>query len=613
MNTNASQHPEGQSIAAGRHAVISHDPASKIHFLETSFAKDRWEATILVPPGTDPQEIAQHVRAKGYQPTLKTDAKGRQIIHFVHQGSHDGLITAVKDAGLMQGSLHFLKHTPTHLTDLIDMAEEGLRYTFADSARLMSGLYLLGDVIQIGNAFGGKVLEDETRIQAALRPENSLNSIAFLMSTAQSVLLINYAKESSDLVKERLRERQNRAFAQKADPMDVAVWENETMRPREEQGLLAHMDQWWKENPITGAASAMIAACGVFVGASAFKLARLSKEEKALHAANTLTEKASELIEGGRKSAWSNIGFSVLSSVAWALFMMDAKKDPNLEPWHKDNNMFNPAHLAKQVRGHPNETAGLLGAAASVSGVYGGLTDNDGDGNRYQIIGQCAYLLGDVMMYLTEKKEYGKKSADDATKIAKAAAEFIASGPLVMGHEECLHYVNQLASYIAKQKDIVEDAEVDKGQLTADIMQELGDCYHPMQRIADKAGALVKQYVPSQQAAARAMVIDALHGMPNIFASRDEIAAAVERAERKPVASAGQFIAEGCHPIPIESMKELIKVIPGQCGPVNALLLHDKASQAFCKEKAGSIAPSLHVHSVAQADRVVPNSAAQLI
>lgn len=578
------------NLQNGRHVVISEDAQSQIRYLETHFKRDRWEATVLLcgDEVSEANNIQHDLQAKGYAPQSHRNENGDVEIRFTHKGAHDGLVQAVQDAGLMRGSLHFLKHTPTHLADLVDGTEHFVKYATGDTARLMSGLYLVGDVLQMGNGFGGTPMPGESRAHAFLRPENSLNSLSFAMSTVQSLLLLHYAKESHELLRDNLEQARDKAIEEGRDPLDMSQWVDAAAHKNSEGGIFSRFDGWAKENPITMGATSMISACAVFAVANLFQFKRANRSLKGLAEYPLGVAKAEEM----RKGALSNLGFSVGSSLGWLYFMSDKKEHAEHAPWYEGNQIVNPAQLFRETQKLPNQTGSVLVAGGSAFGLKGAIESK----NMVQALGQCVYLTGDAMMFLTEKKEYGKESAGDTSEMAKAAAQFISRGPIVLGQDACEHYVQQLAEYVVGKQEIdTSEAKTAIKALKGEIINELGSCYHPLIDIAEKAVPLLQAYPREQRALAREGLLEGLMAMPNMFVSERELSHALNyaTASQDKKAKVRTFAPSASGPTPERYTEILIHAIPGQCDAANALILRDAMSKklGFKTESENDVAP----------------------
>lgn len=588
------------NLQQGRHVVISEDAENQIRYLETHFKRDRWEATVLLrgDEAAHGAMLADALRAKGYAPDLRQNEAGDVEIHFIHRGAHDGLMQSVKDAGVLGGTMHYLKHTPSHLAALVDGAESLTKYTAEDSARLMSGLYLMGDVLQMGNGFGGTPMPGESRFHAFMRPENSLNSLSFAMSTVQSLLLLHYAKESHELLRDQLSDARDEAMAQGLDPLDPSNWSTHDKPESHSKGVFGKLDQWARENPITMGASTMISACAVFAVANMFQFKRANRSLQGLAEYPLGVEKAEEM----RKGALSNLGFSGGSTIGWLYFMSDKKEHAEHAPWYEGNQVMNPAQLFRETQKNPNQTGSVFVAGGSAFGLKGAIES----GNMVQALGQCIYLTGDAMMYFTEKKEYGKENVDNTSEMAKAAAQFISRGPLVLGAEACAHYVSQLAEYVvAKQgaAPLDESAQTRNNEkadlLKSEIMGQLGSCYHPLVPIAEKAAAFLQAYPQAQREQAREGLVQALEAMPNMFVSEAEIRHAIEYAlaNEKGKSAATDFAPSVENPTPTQHTEMLMHAIPGQCDAANALILKAAMEKALFSEKRSDV-PQPYIQKV---------------
>lgn len=456
------------------------DPESRISFLETVLKGKEWEAVIYHPDFSEAQSANPHIHPlselsnslaeRGYKVELGQDKNGIPTLAVRHFGSDTSISNAVKEMGFAKGMTYKLTHIKEPLGDALSKTAKLVKSVATDKARLIGGVYMLGDVVLtfagLGNKDGG---HGHGGGLAALKdPANLLQTVAGGLATVQSIIYTAFAKEGSEAVFDDLMKTAQQAQKDGKDLLSEGTWSEKA--GEKSHNPLGFVGNFLKRNPIQLGALTQVAGQFALIGSGGlrFKNAGASHDPRAASAA--------------RKGAVQDILTGINSGVGWALLMKHPKKTDQSEklPWS------NPKRVWQEMSENPNKFASGFMTVSTLTGMNAARHK----GNKIQLLGNSTYLLGDAIMFTTQSDHYGAEGMSNAGMLASAAERFILASPLVLGKEEQGKFVEQLAEHVA-ERSLAEVAKKGKNkEVDVQEVKELG------RRIADGLNAKLPQVNP---------------------------------------------------------------------------------------------------------------------
>lgn len=475
------------------------DPESRINFLETVLKDKEWEAVVYHPDfapdatqkpnaATPLPELEQKLLARGYKTQLGQDANGIPILKIRNFGADTSLVDAVQELGFAKGMTHKITHIKEPLGNALSKTAHMVKHIASDKARLIGGLYMVGDLFLIFAGLGNKQGQEGTvghGITGAFKDKaNLLQSAAGVAATIQSLIYMGFAKEGSEGMYSELMNRAKDASAHGKDLLDASVWADKT--DGGPKGLLGLPHKILKSYPIQLGALTQIAGQAALMGSGGIRLKRAMGD-------------GSADARRAKRGALQDMFTATTSMIGWTL-LTKTKSEKIAEedklPWS------NPKRVWQEMSANPNKFASGFLSAATLSGIAAG----QAKGNKIQTMGNLTYLVGDGIMFATKSDDYGAEALGNSAMLAEAAERFVKAAPVLLGAKEQAQFVQQLSNHLA-ERSLHEDAKKTKQPVTTQAVQELG------QRIAaDLTAKLPNVNAKANEAAARiAHVVEQFH------------------------------------------------------------------------------------------------------
>lgn len=506
------------------------DPESRINFLETMLKDKEWEAVVYHPgfspdgsmkqgtAGTPLPELARHLQAKGYKTALGQDENGIPTLSVRNFGNDTTIATAVKELGFVKGMTHKVTHSGEHLGNAIGKVGELMKFALTDKARLIGTAYLVGDLFL---AFAG----------GSGHSKDKLKGIAGVAATVQSLVFMGFAKEGDEAMLGELNQAAKRAGQQGKDLLDKDAWKQQDKGFSLNPVTMGH--NLLKKYPMQIGALTQVAGQAAFFAAGARNLAK-----------------------GGNKvGAITDMLTATSSAVGWSLVTRQSKEIPEEDklPWS------NPKRAWQEMQAHPNKFASGLLAAATVTGITGGIFDRDPSqprlkggtlkekaldlyqhSNKPQVLAYSTYLIGDGIMFATESGHYGAAGMNNADMLSDAAEEFVKQSPMLLGEKEQGQFVANLSDYLAerasnevakKEKREVAPGEVEalSERINRNLIAKLPPVNPRTNEVAGKIAAIVNEFHPQLAGSISDGICAAVCETTGVSIGKEELKAHVQR------------------------------------------------------------------------------------
>lgn len=415
-----------------RNVRIYENPESKIRFLETLLHGKDWSANIIIsdktlPAGTNKdtyaKQLQQQFNAWGYSSELSTDSQNHLTLHIHHVGDETSFYSTIEKMGLTKGVSFTLTHLNMPLSQALNSAYGYAEYIIKEPARLFSGIFLLGDIMLLASGAKakvnqGKFLERIKNDIAALKdPANALQSSAGIFALLQSLIFIKFANSGSELAYKEITSQYHAGIKSGIDPINVSQWAaNNDQKPSVVHSLL-------KRYPIEAGSIAQILGQIAFAGSSMLQIKKLGW--------------------ANAKGYKTNILSAALSIASWSMFVKNPKHHDEKTPWDK-----NPLTRGwQEFEEHPERFASIVTAAASSIGLYGAIKT----GNKFQQYAESLWLLGDAVLFFTQKNHYGNVAARKEDPLIQAATKFMTELPLALGPMAHERFIQDLSHVLAEK------------------------------------------------------------------------------------------------------------------------------------------------------------------
>lgn len=512
------------------------DPESRIHFLETVLKDKQWEAVVyhpdFAPDGTQKPnadtplpELAQKLIEQGYQAVQGRDENGIPILTVKNFGSDTKLSDSIKELGFAKGMTHKITHLGEPLGNAMQKTADMVKHVASDKARLIGGLYMVGDLILIFAGLGNKKGKDGADASAGFMntlkdPANLLQSGAGVMATLQSLIYMGFAKEGSDAVYSDLMKHAKEAREQGKDLLDAGAWESKAQSGP--KGLLGLPHKVLKDYPIQLGALTQVAGQLGLMASGGIRLSRTKGQTGADNAAM-------------RRGAMQDMLTATTSVIGWSLLTKTKPEkidDADKAAWS------NPKRVWQEMSEKPNQFASGFLSAATLSGIAAGRAK----GNNIQTMGNLTYLLGDGIMFMTNSNDYGAAGMGSSAMLAEAAEKFVKSSPMILGEKEQGQFVQQLSAHLAertlhddakkqKRKAPVTDQEVQalSQRIAAGLNAKLPRVNDHANEAAARIANVVQSFHPSVGDKITDALCDSIVAMPGVAIDKAELKSHVVR------------------------------------------------------------------------------------
>jgi hypothetical protein len=630
---------------------IYDDPESKINFLETTLKDKEWEAVIYDPSPAGKSrlpEIEKTLKGSSYKLVRGQDANGIGTLTIHHFSHETGLLRAFRELGLTKGLEHTMETAGERLGDVMQRGKKLLQFWTSSEARRFSFAYVFGDVyLTLARGFD----------HSFKNPSDKVYSAGYLLALAQSVIMMNFAKEGKEILAEEIEHGMQQAVKKGLNLENFEEWADEVIDRRNPltKMLNRHALKIGAASQMAG--QALVATSGVLELRENSKLAKGYTDD--------VMKQAQRRDQVG---AVSNFLTGALSTYGWYLIGWGKEKDVGEKvPWGENS----LKRLSQEFQETPEKLASVLVTLASVIGLAGGkfkhnvtdelkhrdkrenvllsITNPNGlegpvdenflkqaqaardeivpvnrppsKGSPSQVAGNVAYLIGDATVYLSRGSNYTKGQINNAEVMAEVAEMFISRLPLIMGAPEKEKFITQLSTYLArKQEEIIGQgnatdplADIPQGERTFRRASEIKDSILNrlpgdtlglgplMMRAAD-----VAVIFPEEK---RAEVVEALsHSLstlPAIAVKKEDIAHRLTTSlarKQRPLRSQLVQMKDVQ-----QALSQLVLCIPGGRDADNALALHQALqpflSRSVDKEKDQQTLERMIQHDAEQLQR----------
>jgi hypothetical protein len=587
--------PAGQPEQDKQIVRIWDDPESRINFLETVLKKKEWEAVIyhpdFAPDGTQRAgnntplpELNAKLTAQGYKTILGQDENGIPTLTVRNFGSDTKLTDTIRELGFTKGMTHKITHLGEPLGNAMQKTADMVKHVASDKARLIGGLYMIGDLILIfaglGNKKGQEAGASEGFASALKDPANMLQSAAGVAATIQSLIYMGFAKEGSEAMYSDLMKRAKEANAQGKDLLDASVWENarDTGAPK---GLLGLPHKVLKSYPIQlGALTQVVGQLGL-MASGGIRLKR-SKHDTSADAGSM------------RRGAMQDMLTATTSVIGWSLLTKTKPEkiaDEDKLPWG------NPKRVWQEMSEKPNQFASGFLSAATLSGIAAGRAK----GNNIQTMGNLTYLLGDGIMFMTNSDDYGAAARGNSGLLAEAAERFVKASPVILGAKEQAQFVGQLADHLAerslheeakkqKRSAPVTDAEVkDLSQrIAAGLNAKLPKVNDRTNEAAARIAGIVQNFHPVVGEQITDALCATISKMDGVAIDKDELKTHVVRQTEYAKDKPAQLVKMDDIAKP---MADLLFAVPGAATPEAVNKLYDAVDEYIRPEPVKGMQP----------------------
>lgn len=555
---------------------------SKIKFLHTALQGKEWRAKVYDPDNNIEhlESIARDLESVGMSTRIAQE-DGASVLHLHNFGDEARLLDVVREKGLVAGMRHSFNTVKDGLFNAVSSAGSLIKYSFSDPARITGTMYLLGDMLIAMSGSGindekesGKgIISSVKRFMQEFTPgemlQDKLKWFAGMAYIGNSLIQLIYGKDGDKLVQDNLTEQMKAAQAQGVDVLSEEFW-SQDFTAGQSRTVFDALQKPLKENPIElASAAALLGSTVGFIGGGyvnmnywADQVKQLTVEREAL-VANNAGDEALSAIDAKIKHASSSysgsktdIAAGSLSSAGWL------------------------ARIAPGVRDHQVVGASLH-LVNSLTAIYGGYQQ----ANKYQMAGYITYLTGEIAMFFTDRKNYGKESAGNADVAGSSIAKFVSGLPMVLDDNNQQKLVEMMSRKIAS------DAEKHAGQMRAEgkeppaipsvealqvaAMKELHAQPSKWDALADSIRAVSKQVPASQREAVQRELVAYTVEQPLVRGCPKKLFAAVSVSEGH-----GSVMTDKPATLDV-ALKALVQSVPGADKDIESLLsLHDRISNA---------------------------------
>jgi len=173
------------------------------------------------------EEIQKELGRRDYSTKLGKDDEGNRTLTIKHFGTERGLVTNVQELGLVKGWNRTLDHLPETFSHTVNQGKDAFNYVTGDKARLLSGLYLAGDALMILASAKDKSGVQKPFLERMKDPEQYLHTIGAMHALGQSLFLMKFAKDGSEIHLDALRQHMDDALQHGVAPSDVLKYKQE--------------------------------------------------------------------------------------------------------------------------------------------------------------------------------------------------------------------------------------------------------------------------------------------------------------------------------------------------------------------------------------------------
>ncbi len=495
--------------------LAANEPMEKLRLMEQVQGNQDWMATVVAHNNDEKailHEVEQELRQGSYSTYHDTDLSGRDVLRVHHLGRDTGIGEGFETLGMLGGLRHTAMHVTEHMAkpvgELAGKAIDGVKYTVEDSARLLAGLYLFGDLVY---ANAGKNWED---------PREILINMSGVAGAIQSVIYMTYARDNGEVTVEDFAKKLENTLDWGHGIHHEALW----TQPEEKHTLnpITHLHHLLQKHPLVAGAGVQVAGQLGMIASGIYGLSR------------------------GETDVAGDIARACASVIAWVTLQVSEKQiaEEDKTSW-KDNAL---KRGIEELQGAPEKYASVINTMASLFGLYSGHMKSQAAGEEQhfnmQSVAESTYLLGDMTMYFTRKANYGEASTSHIEKAGKAGADLIYQCGIMFSESTQTNFVNHIADYVAERMvrqqlgektfhnggDAVHEAIKDTStDLAKNIFRELSGKDQPIDKVAHHIASISELFPHGERAGIERDLVRTIASLPAVEINQDEMLALVER------------------------------------------------------------------------------------
>jgi hypothetical protein len=473
----------------------SDDPLTRLNLLEQVQGSRDWLATVVAESPAE-RETLLAVKAeldkKSYASYFDKGLHGQEVLRVHHLGRNSDIATGFENLGMVRGIRHAVENIAAPVGDAASAVGAATKYTMEDPARLMAGIYMLGDLSYIG---AGKNFSE---------PKEALKSMSGIMATIQSLIFLAYAKDSSEYHLKDVGKALDKVAEHGLDALDASIWSAER---KENHSMIGKLEQLLKRHPIEiGAATQILGQIGLLVSGGL----NIKETGKGL----------------------GDMGRSMASITGWAMLMAHETPCENKTPWNA--NPF--ARVSQEFGENPSRFASTITTMASVIGLAASHENH----SIQQALAEASYLMGDATMFFIDRGD------DKANAASKAAAEFVYTSPILFSPTTQTAFVRQLSHYLAErmvaerlertkpadhpdtEMMVKEETSAIAQDLAKNIFKELAGKDQRMDKVANTVARLSELFPANQRDAVELAVVETIMQLSGVCVQADELHNAIK-------------------------------------------------------------------------------------
>jgi hypothetical protein len=471
---------------------------------------------------------------------------------------------------MTKGLMRTFTHPVGSINSVLRSAQDFVQYLASDPARAIGTVYLAGDLMY-SQASKGAVAKDFS---------DRLKDISGNMAVAQSLIYMYYARDTGEKAVGQLDKAIDRALKSDMDPLEKENWNTNGFLP----WPISKADNFMKRYPIeTGAWTQMIGQVGGMMTAGGMNVNK----------AYTDHPKHSEERASLRASGGLEMGRGAMSALAWSLLMQEEKQFTEEEK--KNVNVVQNAW--QLIQSYPQRAASVLNLGASVLGLAASKENR----NPVQKAAEITYLVGDGIMFVMKKSDYG--SDKSAVELAsKASAKLVSNSNLVFGPEEEAKFVEELSEYISRR--VVEDTTYEdqyksqeeflqvrenkamamKPKLAAAITRELSGQARNLRPIAHEAASIASYFPDGKRDEVIDVLSETLAKTKAVYVKKDEFKQIINEECMKICSRFENVMEQPTMNAIADPISNLIFALPGYDSGATATRLYN-ALQPFVQQQ----------------------------
>ena len=222
------------------HISVWDHPESRIAYLEAVMNGTDWRACVYAPPHSPHAEktlleLGNALKKRGYDTAMNIDEHGNHNLHIHRFSDRPSLMEAVHEMGFAKGIGYSLSHPGETASNLYQGAKDGINYTTANTARLLGGLYMLGDGVMAAvpwfaenNAAKSSNPLEQT-VQKDTKTAGKLSRLYGPLALLQSAIFMAYAHDGFEKQQTELSDAFNDGMQSGYKHLDISKWHTDCL------------------------------------------------------------------------------------------------------------------------------------------------------------------------------------------------------------------------------------------------------------------------------------------------------------------------------------------------------------------------------------------------